>query len=737
MDDCERLAQGEHSHPFSVLGPRLRSQCGHSVLVVRVVWPGGKDVQIIPINKPQSSCTMTRIHPAGIFEGEIPLDVLNEGYQIQVSDSQGNVFTRHDPYAFPPQLSEFDLHLFSEGKDYRAYEKFGAHFRTVNGVNGVHFVVWAPNAIRVSVVGDFNNWDGRVFPMESREDQGLWELFIPDIPEGASYKYEIRSKQEPAPFLKADPYAFAAELRPNTASIVHGLCGYTWQDHDWLESRAVRDPLIQPLAIYEIHLGSWRRASEEGSRWLTYAELARELVPYVKELGFTHVELLPITEHPFDGSWGYQTTGYFAPTRRFGNPKEFMGFVDACHLAGIGVILDWAPAHFPDDPHGLAWFDGTHLYDHIDPQKGYHPEWHSRIFNYGRTEVRNFLINSALFWLDRYHIDGLRVDAVASMLYLDYSRKPGEWAPNKYGGNENLEAIEFLREMNVKVHQEYPGAMMIAEESTAWPGVSRPTYVGGLGFTLKWNMGWMHDILNYFQTDPVYRKNHQDKTTFGLMYAFSENFVLPLSHDEVVHGKKSLREKMPGDEWQGFANLRALFGFMYAHPGKKMLFMGGEIGQREEWNHEESIAWPLVDSKGSNYLLHRGLQKYVADLNRIYKNEPALYQNDFDSTGFQWIDSTDTEQSIIAFIRRAKDPANFIVCVCNFTPVPRYHYHVGVPRDGTYRELFNSDSKHYGGSNLGNNGAVDSIPEKEQHFSHSLILTLPPLSMLWLKPIQQ
>ncbi len=736
MDNLERLAQGEHSHPFSVLGPDHLNQVSARVLKVRVFWPEAKSIHIIPMDENGTPRIMKLIHSAGIFELDILQDLYNSGYQIQVSDSQGNVFTRHDPYAFPPLLSEFDLHLFREGKDYRAYEKFGAHIRTVNGITGVHFVVWAPNAIRVSVVGEFNNWDGRVFPMESREDHGLWELFIPDIPEGASYKYEVRSTQELAPFLKADPYAFAAELRPNTASIVKSLSGYTWQDHDWLKSRTVRDPLIQPLAIYEIHLGSWRRASEDGSRWLTYAELACELVPYVQEMGFTHIELLPITEHPFDGSWGYQTTGYFAPTSRFGSPEDFMGFVDVCHQAGIGVILDWAPAHFPDDPHGLAWFDGTHLYDHIDPQKGYHPEWHSRIFNYGRTEVRNFLINSALFWFDQYHIDGLRVDAVASMLYLDYSRKQGEWVPNKYGGNENLEAIDFLRELNVKVHQEYPGVMMLAEESTAWPGVSRPTYVGGLGFTLKWNMGWMHDILNYFQTDPVYRKNHQDKTTFGLMYAYSENFVLPLSHDEVVHGKKSLREKMPGDDWQGFANLRALFGFMYAHPGKKLLFMGGEIGQKEEWNHEGSIAWHLLDATCSNFLFHRGLQKYVAELNNIYKSEPALYQNDFDSNGFQWIDSTDTEHSIISFIRRAKDPANFLVCVCNFTPVPRYQYQIGVPRGGTYHELFNSDSNLYGGSNLGNSRTVHTVPEPWKTFSHSLMLTLPPMGILWLKPTQ-
>ena len=736
MDDFQKLAQGEHSHPFQVLGPHHLKQPDGRVLMVRAFWPEAKELHVVPMNASIAPRMMNSVHPAGIFEGEVSLEVHNSGYRIRVLDSQGNVFVRHDPYAFPSQLSDFDLHLFGEGTDYRAYEKFGAHLRTVDGVNGVHFVVWAPNAIRVSVVGDFNHWDGRVFPMESRGDQGLWELFIPDIPEGAHYKYEIRSKQEPAPFLKSDPYAFAAELRPNTASIVSGLSGYSWRDHDWLESRTVQDPLIQPIAIYEVHLGSWRRASEEGRRWLTYAELARDLVPYVKEMGFTHIELLPITEHPFDGSWGYQTTGYFAPTSRFGSPEDFMGFVDACHQAGVGVLLDWAPAHFPDDPHGLAWFDGTHLYDHMDPQKGYHPEWHSRIFNYGRTEVRNFLINSALFWLDQYHIDGLRVDAVASMLYLDYGRKHGEWRPNKYGGNENHEAIEFLRELNVKVHQEYPGVMMLAEESTAWPGVSRPTYVGGLGFTLKWNMGWMHDTLNYFQTNPVYRKYHQDKLTFGLAYAFSENFALVLSHDEVVHGKKALIEKMPGDEWQRFANLRLLFGHMYAHPGKKMLFMGGEFGQSWEWNHDDSLQWHLVDSDASRYNSHRSLQKYVADLNRIYTSEPALYQCDVDSIGFEWIDHTDKDQSVISYIRRAKDPANFLICVCNFTPVPRDHYQVGVPKEGTYHELLNSDSSLYGGSNAGNGGAVNTIRKNWQAFSNSLVITLPPLAVLWFKPTQ-
>ena len=736
MDAIQKLTQGEHSHPLQVLGLHHLGQPDSSTFVVRAFSPEAKNLQVIPLNEPITPLMMRPIHSAGLFECAVPQDIYQSGYQLRMSDAKGHVVIRHDPYAFPLQLSEFDLHLFREGTDYRAFEKFGAHLRTINGIQGVHFVVWSPNAIRVSVVGDFNNWDGRIFPMESRGDQGLWELFIPDIPEGTPYKYEIRSKQEPAPFLKADPYAFAAELRPKTASIVKSLAGYKWQDQDWIQRRAAQDPLTQPLAIYEVHLGSWKRLSNEGRRWLTYTELAHDLVPYVKKMGFTHIELLPITEHPFDGSWGYQTTGYFAPTSRFGSPNDFMEFVDVCHQAGVGVILDWAPAHFPDDPHGLAWFDGTHLYDHMDPQKGYHPEWHSRIFNYGRTEVRNFLINSALFWLDRYHIDGLRVDAVASMLYLDYGRKQGEWVPNKYGGNENLEAIDFLRELNVKVHHGHPGIFMLAEESTSWPGVSRPTYVGGLGFTFKWNMGWMHDTLTYFQTNPVYRKYHQGKLTFGLTYAFSENFALVLSHDEVVHGKKALIEKMPGDEWQRFANLRLLFGHMYAHPGKKMLFMGTEFGQSWEWNHDDSLQWHLVDSEFSQYNLHRGLQKYVADLNQIYTHEPALYQTDVDSSGFEWIDLTDEDQSVISYIRRANDPANFLICVCNFTPVPRYHYRLGVPKGGIYREILNSDSSLYGGSNAGNGGEVNTIRENWRAFSNSIDITLPPLAVLWFKPPQ-
>ena len=636
---------------------------------------------------------------------------------------------RHDPDAFPPLLTDFDLHLFAEGRHYRAYDMMGAHVRTVEGVAGVHFVVWAPNALRVSVVGDFNGWDGRCHPMRSIGSTGLWELFIPDLPEGAVYKYEIRPQSGDAPFLKADPYAFAAELRPKTASLIWDLSGYRWGDQAWMAARATRDPLTSPLAIYEVHLGSWMRVPEEGSRWLTYQELATKLIPYVKEMGYTHVQLMPVTEHPFDGSWGYQTTGYFAPTSRHGTPEEFMAFVDACHQAGLGVIMDWVPAHFPDDPHGLAWFDGTQLYDHADSRLGYHPEWRSRIFNFGRIEARNFLLNSALFWLDRYHIDGLRVDAVASMLYLDYARKPGEWLPNRFGGNENLDAIEFLKEFNILVHQEHPGALTIAEESTAWPGVSRPTYVGGLGFSFKWNMGWMHDMLEYFSLDPVYRKYHQNKITFGLLYAFFENFVLVLSHDEVVHGKKALLEKMPGDDWQRFANLRALLGYMYGHPGKKMLFMGGEFGQWWEWNHDDSLQWHLLE-----YEAHRGLQRYVCELNRLYQAEAALHQVDFDWAGFQWIDFHNAEQSVIAFVRRAKESADFVVCVCNFTPVPRRGYRIGVPAPGWYREILNSDAAAYGGSNLGNGGGVQAEPTPWQGFPYSVSLTLPPLAVLFLKP---
>ncbi|MBI4400641.1 MAG: 1,4-alpha-glucan branching protein GlgB [Nitrospirae bacterium] len=728
-NDIERLTRAEHWDPFALLGPHPATTDGRPALIVRAFLPEAKEASVLPDETGRTPVPMTRIHAAGLFEASLPAGMEKTRYRLRVVDHWGSVTERHDPYAYLPLLTDFDLHLFAEGRHYRAYDTLGAHLQNVEGVAGVRFVVWAPNAQRVSVVGDFNGWDGRRHPMRNRGSTGLWELFIPEIPEGSAYKYEIRPRGGDSPFLKADPYAFAAELRPKTASVVCSLSGYQWGDRRWMEARATRDQSTGPLSIYEVHLGSWMRVPEESGRWLTYRELAANLIPYVKEMGYTHLQLMPVTEHPFDGSWGYQTTGYFAPTSRYGQPQDFMAFVDACHQADIGVILDWVPAHFPDDPHGLAWFDGTSLYDHEDPRLGYHPEWHSRIFNFGRVEVRNFLLNSALFWLDRYHVDGLRVDAVASMLYLDYARKPGEWIPNCFGGHENLEAIEFLKEFNILVHREHPGVLTIAEESTAWPGVSRPTYLGGLGFSLKWNMGWMHDTLEYFALDPVHRKYHQDKITFGLLYAFSENFVLVLSHDEVVHGKKALLDKMPGDHWQRFANLRALFGYAYGHPGKKMVFMGGEFGQWWEWNHDDSLQWHLLE-----YEPHRGVQRYVRDLNQLYWAEPALHQVDFDWSGFQWIDFSDADQSVIAFLRRARAADDCVVCVCNFTSVPRTGYRIGVPAPGWYRELLNSDAAVYGGSNMGNLGGVQAEPTPWHGLPYSVSLTLPPLAVLFLKP---
>ena len=729
-EQLQRVLTAQEWDPFSVLGPHPERQGDSEQIRIRAFLPDAAKVACLPSSESSKPLPMTLVASDGLFEAVFPGHTLDPSYQFRITTIQGNIVQQHDPYAFTPVLSEFDLHLFGEGRLYQAYEKLGAHPCTHQGVKGVNFAVWAPNAQRVSVVGEMNQWDGRWHPMRSHGSVGIWELFIPEIQEGELYKYEILPQGGGPPFTKADPYATAAELRPKTASRVYDISQHQWNDETWMEARKHADPLQKPLSIYEVHLGSWKRVVEEEGRWMTYGELADNLIPYVRDMGFTHIELMPIVEHPFDGSWGYQATGYFAPTSRFGTPDDFMDFVDACHQAGIGVIMDWAPAHFPDDPHGLAFFDGTHLYDHADPRMGWHPEWKSRIFNYGRTEVKNFLINSALSWFDRYHIDGLRVDAVASMLYLDYARKDGEWLPNQHGGNENLEAVEFIKELNVMVHQEHPGILMIAEESTAWPGISRPTYVGGLGFSYKWNMGWMHDTLEYFSLDPVHRKYHQNKVTFGLMYAFTENFVLVLSHDEVVHGKKALLDKMPGDDWQRFANLRALYGHMWGHPGKKMLFMGAEFGQWWEWNHDDSLQWHLLE-----YAPHRGLQQYVADLNRLYQSEPALYQLDFDWQGFQWIDLHDSDHSTLTYIRYSKDQADCVVCACNFTPVPREKYRMGVPRGGSYQELLNSDSESYGGSNMGNGGQVqaDPIPWHDQPFS--LLVTLPPLSVIFFKPL--
>ena len=730
LEQLELLVQGHHWAPHVILGAHPVDQGDASTVAIRCFFPEAKDVVLLLCEQGRRSIPMIRLHHAGLFEARVQESLVTHPYRLRITDYAGQISERYDPYAFPPLLTDFELHLFAEGTFFKAYETMGAHLRSVQGINGVHFVVWAPNAARVSVVGDFNDWDGRRHPMTNRGTTGLWELFIPELTDGTLYKYEIRSRHLDTPLLKADPYAVASELRPKTASIVRERPSYPWNDQSWMTARAQQDPITMPLSIYEVHLGSWMRIPEEGNRWLTYSELAAKLIPYVKNMGYTHIELLPITEHPFDGSWGYQTTGYFAVTSRYGSPEEFMAFVDTAHQAGIGVLMDWTPAHFPDDPHGLAQFDGTHLYDHADPRLGYHPDWHSRIFNYERVEVRNFLLNSGFFWLDRYHIDGLRVDAVASMLYLDYGRKEGEWIPNRFGGRENIGAVMLLKDLNVLAHRDFPGAMVIAEESTSWPGVSRPTYTGGLGFTFKWNMGWMHDMLGYFGHEPIHRRFHQNQITFGLLYAFNENFVLVLSHDEVVHGKRALLDKMPGDEWQRFANLRALYGFMCGHPGKKMLFMGGEFGQWSEWNHDTSLEWHLC-----NFDQHIGLQRLVRDLNWLYRQEPALYELDHDWRGFQWIDFCDAAHSVIAFLRKGKDLDNQILCLCNFTPVPRYNYRVGVPAEGYYRELLNSDSWTYGGSNVGNEGGLHTNGIPSHGMPHSLAVTLPPLSVLFLKRI--
>ena len=621
-------------------------------------------------------------------------------------------------------LSEFDRYLLAEGTFHRAYQKLGAHITERDGQRGVQFAVWAPNAKMTSVIGEFNDWNPLANRMEP-SPAGVWETFIPRMGPGEIYKYHLESNYGGYSVDKADPYGFAAEIRPHTASRVWELESYAWRDGSWMAARGKSNALDAPISIYEVHLGSWRRVPEEQSRWLSYRELAPLLAEYVHNAGFTHVELLPVMEHPFDGSWGYETTGYFAPTSRFGTPSDFMYFVDYLHQQGIGVILDWVPAHFPKDEAGLGYFDGTHLYEHADPRQGEHPDWNTFVFNYGRNEVRSFLISNALFWFDKYHVDGLRVDAVASMLYLDYGRREGEWMPNRYGGRENIDAIEFLRSVNEHVYAAFPDVMMIAEESTAWPQVSRPLYVGGLGFGFKWNMGWMHDMLSYMSQDPVFRSYHHNKITFSLLYAFTENFVLPYSHDEVVYGKGSMLRKLPGDDWQKFANLRLLYGFMFGHPGKKLLFMGSEFGQWSEWNHETSLDWHLLDTP-----LHRALQRWVRDLNTFYRGQRALHELDFDSGGFAWVDCTDFQRSVISFLRRGRNPADQLLLVCNFTPVVRQNYRVGVPRSGLWKELLNSDALLYGGSGQGNFGGVEAVPLPVHGQPFSLSMTLPPLGML-------
>ena len=736
-DEVESIILAEHSNPFEILGPHWIGRGAVHLLAIRAFRPGAQQAAIL-WGPNQRLYPAAPIHPGGMFEVILPADTpgLRQGepisptvYRLQFRFANSAKFETHDPYAFPPVLTEYDLYLSGEGTHYEKYEKLGAHVREVAGVRGVHFAVWAPNAQRVSVVGDFNLWDGRANPMRNMGPTGIWEIFMPGLEEGALYKFEILSRVEHQLGLKSDPYGFSTEMRPNTASVVFDINRYEWSDSAWLADRKARDWQHSPMSIYEIHAGAWKRREKEDYRWLTYRELAAELLPYVKQMGYTHIELMPVMEHPFDASWGYQTVGYYAVTSRFGSPADFMYFVDRCHQEGIGVILDWTPAHFPRDAHGLAFFDGTHLYEHADPKQGEHPDWGTLVFNYGRNEVQNFLLSNALFWIDKYHIDALRVDAVASMLYLDYSRKAGEWIPNVHGGRENLEAIAFIRRLNEVLHERHPGALTIAEESTAWPAVSRPTYVGGLGFDLKWNMGWMNDTLRYMSLDPLYRHYHHGELTFSMLYAFHENFVLPLSHDEVVHGKRALLEKMPGDDWQKFANLRLLFGYQFAHPGKKLLFMGSELGPRNEFWEGGMVEWPLEASP-----LHRGIQRLLGDLNRLHTHERALHQVDFESSGFEWIEANDAAASVISFLRRGRDPEDFVLVVCNFTPVVREEYRVGVPRPGYYREILNTDSKYYGGTDLGNAGGVNAEPIPWNDRPYSIKLKLPPLAVSYFKP---
>ncbi len=727
----DSLLAGTNADPFGILGPHPVP----SGWAIRFFFPWAAEASIVfknPANSPAKIADAVKLRPAGLFEAVWPSNQPSApepgSYKIQGRTHAGESFEIFDPYAFPFFLTDFDLHLIGEGRHFDTYEKLGAHLHTVADVPGTHFAVWAPAASRVSIVGDMNRWDGRVHPMRPRGSSGIWELFLPEVGEGAVYKYEILGPNGNLLPLKADPYAFQAELRPNTGSVVADLHSHQWTDSAWIAQRQQKNWFESAISIYEVHLGSWRRVPEEHNRWLTYRELAEQLIPYVKQLGYTHIELLPIMEHPFDGSWGYQTLGYYAATSRFGSPADFMYFIDRCHQGGIGVLLDWTPAHFPRDTHGLSQFDGTHLFEHADPRQGSHPDWGTLVYNYGRNEVRNYLISNALFWLDKYHIDGLRVDAVASMLYLDYSRKEGEWVPNRFGGRENLEAVDFFKTMNTVAYERFPGILTIAEESTAWPSVSRPTYLGGLGFSFKWNMGWMNDTLKYFSANPIYRKYEHNKITFSLVYAFSENFVLPFSHDEVVHGKNSLLHKMPGDLWQQFANLRLLYAYQYAHPGKKLLFMGQEFGQREEWSEARSLDWHLLQWDS-----HRGIQKLVTDLNHVFSTEPALYEVDFHWQGFEWIDCNDGDNSVLSFLRKGKTEDDLIVVVINATPVVREGYIVGVPRAGFYKEILNTDAVHYGGSNVGNKGGQNAAVDPRQGRPFSLCLTLPPLAVVYLK----
>src|SRR3954470_7234272 len=720
QDEMYRFVRGLHSDPFSVLGPH---KVGDDV-EIRVFRPDAHAVEVVLDREPDKPIIAERSNEEGFFCATLPGMRRDTDYRLQLTGWDGSTSLVRDPYSYGLIMGELDLHLFAEGNHLRLYDHFGAHLRKIGDTEGTYFAVWAPNAQRVSVVGDFNDWDGRVNPMRRLLSAGVWELFLPGIKQGVHYKFEIRTPTG-AVVLKSDPFALFNQPGKSTASLVYDLERYAWDDAEWMDARQKKDWPRSPISIYEVHLGSWRR--KEGNRQLTYLELADTLLPYVLDFGYTHIELLPVAEHPFEGSWGYQVTNYFAPTSRFGPPDDFRHFIDKCHQAGIGVIMDWVPAHFPKDAHALAEFDGTHLFEHMDPRQGEHQDWGTLIFNYGRNEVRNFLIGNALFWLDKYHIDGLRVDAVASMLYLDYSRKAGQWIPNVYGGRENLDAIYFLKRFNEVCYEHFPGIITIAEESTAWPGVTRPTYLGGLGFGFKWNMGWMHDFLDYMSIDPIYRRYHHGSITFSLLYAFQENFILVLSHDEVVYGKRSLLSKMPGDEWQKFANLRMFLAWMYGHPGKNLVFMGGEFGQPNEWNHDTQLDWELLELPR-----HDGLRRLVQHLNYTYKKEPALWQLDDTYDGFDWIDFHDAENSVVSFLRKSRE-GDVVVFVVNATPVVRYNYRLGVPESGFYREIINSDGETYGGSNVGNFGGVQAEPGEWMGREHSIIIHLPPLATVALK----
>jgi 1,4-alpha-glucan branching enzyme len=720
-DDVERVVARDLNDPHRLLG--AHPQDGGAV--VRAFRPDASSVVVRPEGGPPVE--LSRLHDAGVFEGQVAGADLPLRYELEVAYPDGSTYTVRDPYAFPPTIGEIDLHLAGEGRHEELYQKLGAHLTELEAVSGVAFAVWAPSARSVSVVGDFNSWDGRLHPMRSMGSSGIWELFVPGIDEGQRYKFEIRT-QTGELLLKADPYAIAAEIPPQTASVVWRP-KHRWQDAEWLAQRAEREPQRGPMSIYEVHLGSWRRDPRDPERELSYGELAEQLGAYCRDLGFTHVELMPVMAHPFPGSWGYQVTSYFAPTPRYGNPDDYSAFVDRMHEQGIGVILDWVPAHFPRDEWALARFDGTALYEHADPRRGAHPDWGTLVFNFGRHEVRNFLLASALYWLREQHADGIRVDAVASMLYLDYSRKEGEWIPNEFGGNEDLDAVSFLKDLNTVIHAREPGVVSAAEESTAWPGVSRPTYLGGLGFGFKWNMGWMHDTLAYFTQDPVYRRYHHHQLTFSLVYAFTENFILPLSHDEVVHGKGSLLTKMPGDRWQQLANLRALYGYMWAHPGKKLLFMGGEFAQEREWSHARSLDWHLLEDRG-----HQGVQNLVRDLNAVYRDHPALWEVDFDAAGFWWLEPNDADNNVVAFCRGSEQGRDVLACVSNLSPVVRDRYRIGVPRAGRWREALNTDSRHYGGSDVGNLGGVEAEAVPWHGQPYSVEIALPPLAVVWLVP---